>query len=99
MGLTTHSNINKYIDILELRDCLDVIVGNLSFGQQKKVALLRVFLNDSDLIILDEPFVGLDSDTQDLLNKFLIEELNSKKGLIFTSHIKCEINSKTINLE
>ena len=75
------------------------IVGNLSFGQQKKVALLRVFLNDSDLIILDEPFVGLDSDTQDLLNQFLIEELNSKKGLIFTSHIKCEINSKTINLE
>jgi len=99
MGLTTHLNINKYIDILELRDCLDVVVGNLSFGQQKKVALLRVFLNDSDLIILDEPFVGLDSDTQNLLNQFLIEELNTKKGLIFTSHIKCEINSKTINLE
>mgnify|MGYP001479342795 FL=1 len=99
MGLTSHPNINKYIDILELRDCLDVVVGNLSFGQQKKVALLRVFLNDSDLIILDEPFVGLDSDTQNLLNQFLIEELNTKKGLIFTSHIKCEINSKTINLE
>ena len=99
MGLTTHSNINQFLKILELRDCLDVIVGNLSFGQQKKVALLRLFLNDSDLIVLDEPFVGLDSDTQNLVNQFLIEELNIKKGLIFTSHIKCEINSKTINLE
>ena len=99
MGLSTHPNINKYIEILELKDCLDVVVGNLSFGQQKKVALLRVFLNNSDLIVLDEPFVGLDFNTQNLVNKFLIEELNTKKGLIFTSHIKFQINSKIINLE
>ena len=43
--------LNKYIEILNLRKYMDVIAANLSFGQQKKLALLRIFLNNSDLII------------------------------------------------
>ena len=99
LNLVKNPNLKKYLEILELKEFLDVIVGNLSFGQQKKVALLRVFLNDSDLIILDEPFVGLDAKAKNLLNEFLIEELDNDKGLIFTSHIKSQINTKIIDLK
>ena len=99
MGLVKNPSLKKYLEILELKEFLDVIVGNLSFGQQKKVALLRIFLNNSDLIILDEPFVGLDTNSKNLVNEFLIKELDKDKGLIFTSHIKSQINTKIVNLK
>lgn len=73
-------------------------VSNLSFGQQKKLALLRVFLNNSDLIILDEPFVGLDDSANSELTSFLNNELENNKSVIFTSHIPCNINSKIIEI-
>ena len=70
----------------------------MSFGQQKKLALLRVFLNNSDLIILDEPFVGLDDAAHTALTSFLNNELDKNKSLVFTSHIPCNINSKILEI-
>ena len=98
LSLNTHINLDKYLTDLDLHNSLDVTVANLSFGQQKKLALLRVFLNDSDLIILDEPCVGLDKSTQNLLSSFLNNELTQKKALIYTSHIECDLNSEILNL-
>lgn len=98
MQLHNHKDLNRYIEILNLKKYLDVLVGNLSFGQQKKLALLRIFLNNSDIIILDEPFVGLDNETQKILSNFLNEQLENNKILIFTSHISCEINSEALNI-
>ena len=48
MELNDNKELNKYIEILNLRKYMDVIAANLSFGQQKKLALLRIFLNNSD---------------------------------------------------
>ena len=98
MQLYNHKDLNRYIEILNLKKYLDVLVANLSFGQQKKLALLRIFLNNSDIIILDEPFVGLDNETQKILSNFLNEQLENNKILIFTSHISCEINSEALNI-
>ena len=70
MELNKQSDLKKYIEILDFKKLLDVNVANLSYGQQKKLALLRLFLNESDLIVLDEPLVGLDRETQEILNKF-----------------------------
>ena len=99
LDLDDHIELDPYLKKLELKELLDITVANLSFGQQKKLALLRIFLNDSDLIILDEPFVGLDKKTLDLVIDFLDKELDAKKGIIYTSHIHCEIESKILNLE
>ena len=96
--LNNHKELNILLERLELKNFLDVTVGNLSYGQQKKLAMLRVFLNESNLIILDEPFVGLDSKAFDIVQDFLIKEINSGKSLIFTSHIDCNIESKKLNL-
>ena len=98
MQFHNHKDLNRYIEILNLKKYLDVLVANLSFGQQKKLALLRIFLNNSDIIILDEPFVGLDNETQKILSNFLNEQLENNKILIFTSHISCEINSEALNI-
>ena len=98
MELNDKEELNKYIEILNLRKYMDVIAANLSFGQQKKLALLRIFLNNSDLIILDEPFVGLDIETQDILSEFLNNQLKMNKSIIYTSHILCQIESKTLKI-
>jgi heme exporter protein A len=98
MQLTNCDMLKSYLDKLELNKYRDVTVSNLSFGQQKKLALLRVFLNNSDLIILDEPFVGLDDGAHTLLTSFLNNELDKNKSLVFTSHIPCNINSKVLEI-
>ena len=98
MQLTNCDMLKSYLDKLELNKYRDVTVSNLSFGQQKKLALLRVFLNNSDLIILDEPFVGLDDGALSILTSFLNNELIKNKSLVFTSHIPCNINSKILEM-
>ena len=98
MQLGNCDMLKSYLDKLELNKYRDVTVSNLSFGQQKKLDLLRVFLNNSDLIILDEPFVGLDDGAHTILTSFLNDELNNNKSLIFTSHIPCNINSKILEI-
>jgi len=98
MQLTNCDMLKSYLDKLELNKYRDVTVSNLSFGQQKKLALLRVFLNNSDLIILDEPFVGLDDGAHTVLTSFLNNELVENKSLVFTSHIPCNINSKILEI-
>ena len=99
MEFDNHPCLKKYIEILDLKRYLDVNVANLSYGQQKKLGLLRLFLNSSDLIILDEPFVGLDKETQIILTDFLTDQLKENKTLIYTSHIECDIDSKTLLLK
>ena len=98
MQLGNSEMLKSYLDKLELNKYRDVTVSNLSFGQQKKLALLRVFLNNSDLIILDEPFVGLDDGAHTVLTSFLNNELDKNKSLVFTSHIPCNINSKILEI-
>ena len=99
LGLSSHEKLNNFLEELDLKKFSGVTVANLSFGQQKKLALLRIFLNKSNVILLDEPFVGLDTNTQNLIENFLIKELNSGKTLIYTSHINCNIDSKILNLK
>ena len=98
MQLGNCEMLKFYLDKLELNKYRDVTVSNLSFGQQKKLALLRVFLNNSDLIILDEPLVGLDDGAHKVLTSFLNDELNNNKSLVFTSHMPCNINSKILEI-
>lgn len=94
-----HIDLNIFLEKLELNNLLDVMVANLSYGQQKKLALLRVFLNDSDLLVLDEPCVGLDKNSKNILCSFLRDQKEDKKALIFSSHLSLDIDSEFINLD
>ena len=98
MELDSDINLKQYVDVLNLKNYYDVTVSSLSFGQQKKLALLRVFLNQSDLLVLDEPFVGLDDDAHIILTDFLNKQLEMDKSIIYTSHIQCDIKSNTLDI-
>jgi len=76
----------------------DELTASLSFGQQKKLALIRVLARSSDLIVLDEPMVGLDKAAAEQLSSFLVKKLSEGASLILTSHIDPMINCKVLNL-
>ena len=99
MGLLNHHELKKNLETLSLEKLLDIKVANLSYGQQKKLALLRIFLGNTNLIVLDEPFVGLDIENQNILSNFLNKQLQKKRGIIFTSHINCDVDSKTLKID
>lgn len=99
MGLSNHKDLKEYLETLSLKKLLDIKVANLSYGQQKKLALLRIFLGNTNLIVLDEPFVGLDIENQNILSNFLNKQLQKERGVIFTSHINCDVDSKTLKID
>tara|TARA_B100001778_G_scaffold303666_1_gene281103 strand:+ start:512 stop:1096 length:585 start_codon:yes stop_codon:yes gene_type:complete len=89
----------EWLHKFNLSHVQDELSASLSFGQQKKLALIRVLAQSPELIVLDEPFVGLDQTAADQLNHFLEEQLSKGVGLIFTSHINPKIGCKVLDLE
>jgi heme exporter protein A len=92
------TNAFKWLHKLGLTDVQDELAANLSFGQHKKLALIRVLAESPQMIVLDEPFVGLDQTTADLLNNFLVEKQSEGVCLILTSHIQPIIECKVLDL-
>jgi ABC transport system ATP-binding/permease protein len=67
---------------LKLTD-LNAIIGTLSGGQKKRVALAKILVEDADLLVLDEPTNHLDLDMIEWLEDYLIK---SKKTLLMVTH-------------
>jgi ATP-binding cassette subfamily C protein LapB len=60
--------------------------GNLSGGQRQKVALARAFAQSSRILLLDEPTLGLDPESERMLAERLPKLLDSSSVLIMTTH-------------
>ena len=93
------TNAFKWLEKLDLYQVQDELTANLSFGQQKKLALIRVLAQSSELLVLDEPFVGLDKAASELLNSFFLQKLSEGTGLILTSHIQPRVECQVIELD
>ena len=71
---------------LEIADALDKKTGELSKGMQQKIQFIGSILHDPGLIIMDEPFSGLDPVNAALLERTLIELKNQGKAVLFSTH-------------
>jgi ABC-2 type transport system ATP-binding protein len=79
--------VNEWLERLELPGVYRKKCEELSKGMQQKVQFLAAILHDPELLILDEPFSGLDPVNTELLNR-LIRDLNEQgKTIIFSTHI------------
>ncbi|ARE39085.1 Alkanesulfonates ABC transporter ATP-binding protein [Rhodovulum sp. P5] len=74
-----------------LTDKADAFPGQLSLGQQRRLALARAFAGQPDLLILDEPFVSLDAETAETMLT-LTERLiaDTRPATLFVTHARAE---------
>ncbi len=63
----------------------DKPVSQLSGGQRRRVALVRAVLFESDFLLLDEPFKGLDADTAALTKQYVLQNIEGR-GLVLVTH-------------
>ncbi len=71
-------------------DCLTKPVRELSGGMRRRVALLRAVMSQSDMLILDEPFTGLDEENRIRCAEYLLENLKGRT-LLVTTHREDDI--------
>jgi heme exporter protein A len=77
---------NDGIASLALSGLEDIPCAQLSAGQRRRVALLRLILSNTRMWILDEPFVALDTSAQSFLQQQLKHHLWEGGSIILTSH-------------
>lgn len=66
-------------------ECLFQSVSTLSGGMKRRVALVRAIVASSDILILDEPFTGIDEKTIKKTEEYILRE-KKERALLFTSH-------------
>lgn len=62
------------------------LAGELSRGMQQRLSIARLLLSDPELLILDEPFTGLDAESSETLRSFLLSLRPSKKAVLLITH-------------
>ena len=75
-----------WLERLEASDWWDRKAGELSKGMQQKVQFIATVLHDPNLLILDEPFSGLDPINTDLLKEIILELKDEGRTILFASH-------------
>ncbi len=82
--------VPHWLQRVELADWADKKVEELSRGMHQKLQFAVTVINDPELVILDEPFSGLDPLNQDLLKDLILEMRNEGKTIIFSTHVMHE---------
>ena len=90
------SRIAAYADRLELTDALGDQVGIYSHGMRQKLVLIGALMHEPRLLVLDEPFVGLDPVASHEL-KQMLHELAARGGAVFFSSHVLEVVEKLCN--
>lgn len=79
-------SVHKWLSRMELAEYANKKVDSLSKGNQQKIQLAVAMLNDPDILILDEPFSGLDPVNAMLLKDIVRESIEAGKIVLFSSH-------------
>jgi len=81
------SRARSWLERLDLGDRADDRVETLSKGMQQKVQFIATVLHKPDLLILDEPFSGLDPINVDLLREIVLERQRDGATVLFSTHM------------
>lgn len=79
--------IRRYADAFELTQDLGQTVGNYSHGMKQKLSIISALIHEPKLMLLDEPFVGLDPKAAHILKGQMRELCNSGGAIFFSTHV------------
>ena len=79
--------IRKYADLFELTADLAQPIAAYSHGMKQKLAIISAWLHDPKLIIMDEPFVGLDPKAAHILKGMMRELCDAGGAIFFSTHV------------
>ena len=79
-------NIMELLEKVELQDYANKKLETLSKGNQQKVQIIQALMNNPDIIILDEPFSGLDPINSGILKDMVMDLARKGKYMLFSSH-------------
>lgn len=98
----TYTTVSKHaIELLEafhLVEYKNKTISVLSKGMQQKVALVIAFLKDKDIILLDEPYDGLDTSAIQMLKKLIINNLPQKIIIMTSPNLIDEVCTEVIQI-
>lgn len=81
------ARIKKYGDMFELTDKLAQNINSYSHGMKQKLAVMSALIHAPKLILMDEPFVGLDPKASFLLKETMREMCNEGGAIFFSTHV------------
>lgn len=82
-----NEKVDALLDLVELKSCTEHYPLQLSGGQSQRVSIARAFALDSDIILMDEPFSGLDVTLKkNIMERFLEIWKNDRRTVIFVTH-------------
>lgn len=79
-------SINKWAKVLKVEEYLEMPAEKLSKGNQQKIQFMTCVIHDPELIVLDEPFSGLDPVNTEILKNIIIDLVKKKKYIIMSAH-------------
>lgn len=81
------SKIHKYADAFEITNDLAQPVSAYSHGMKQKLAIISALIHDPKLIIMDEPFVGLDPKAAHLLKGYMCDICDNGGAIFYSTHV------------
>jgi ABC-2 type transport system ATP-binding protein len=85
-GKEAEQRVNRWLERLKLMDWKNKKSSELSKGMQQKVQFVTAVIHEPDLLILDEPFSGLDPVNVEVLKEIILELKAAGKTIIFSTH-------------
>jgi ABC-2 type transport system ATP-binding protein len=79
--------IDRWLERFDLSDRAEARVQELSKGMQQKVQFISAMLHEPEIVILDEPFSGLDPINQQTLREIIVELRQAGRTILFSTHI------------
>ena len=79
--------IKKYADLFEITDALSDIISSYSHGMKQKLVIISALIHNPRLIVMDEPFVGLDPKASYKLKQIMHEMCEKGAAIFFSTHV------------
>ena len=84
---TRAERIQKYGDMFEITEALGDLISSYSHGMKQKVAIISALIHEPKLMVLDEPFVGLDPKASFTLKQIMHEMCERGAAVFFSTHV------------